>query len=494
MGTSITLRIVTSGLLCLAIGASSITAAGHSVPCTRHEEHEVVRFEFEYRPATANRGVFLVGSLPELAGGDVRRAIEMATHDRVHWFVSVRLPARGAYTYRFVERTTRRGQRANRDNATRISEILVGRPEGAGYRPPPKRMRVRTSIVDPLLCWRVGANEFECVPLHRIGAGRTDREGLFEASFGVSGLTVAYFLVARAGGERAPPVGEFETPLDTFFHQDGEVFTYVPARTVTPAHRVQPSIHRIQSAILGRRRDYRVMVPRGYSEHSARRYPVLYMYDGQFVWDNAGNTWDPGGDQMALLVGQGFVGEMIVVAIDSPTGCARVRDTTPPEDTLVCGSPGNSFDFLAFLATELKPHIDASYRTRPNPEDTFLSGFSLGGLLAITGGQELGHVFGGVAAQSPAVWTAPNYMARSASYPPTDERFYLDVGLKEAAVLPDDLIAFSLGLTRREKVFTADHAMWLGFNHTHTYTNAGRRMKTMLTFLHPAGREPVSLD
>ena len=458
-------------------------------------EREIVRFEFRETVVKTTRAIFLVGSLPELAAGDVRRAIRMNTSDRIHWTVSVSLPARGSYSYRFIRRDVQPRNLSKKSNATTVSEMFIGRPEDGSYLPPAKRVQLHTTIREPVLSWRVGAQTFQCAALHRIGPGRFDGEGLFESRFGTSGTTINYFVSSPGGGQREPAVGTYQTPLDVFFLQDGEVFTYVPAKAVGPARRHKPFLKNFTSTILGTRRTYRVMLPRGYWQHVGRRYPVLFLYDGQWVWDMNG-AWDPGGTRMASLVGKGFAGEMLIVAIDSPSGCARLFDTVPPDDLLnqspmACAGRGNANNFLSFIATELKPRIDRVYRTKPDVEHTFLGGFSAGGLLALVAGNDFGHTFGAVAGQSSAHWLAPNFTARLNASPPTDTRFYLDAGDSEFIISADllDLVDEMSWI----KSYVADLAMQVGFGQMHTYQEAGTRMQPMMRFIYPARREVVLL-
>ncbi len=157
----------------------------------------------------------------------------------------------------------------------------------------------------------------------------------------------------------------------------------------------QSDRHEIHSAALGATRPFMVSVPSGY-ERSATRYPVLYVLDGpsHFYYVI---------DQVRYLAGQGRAPQMIVVAI--PNTDDRTRDLTPPSETenAQTGFPtaGGADRFLTFLADELIPHIDSTYRT-----DDFrvLVGHSFGGLFAAHTILTRPEVFRGYIAISPTLW------------------------------------------------------------------------------------------
>jgi len=128
--------------------------------------------------------------------------------------------------------------------------------------------------------------------------------------------------------------------------------------------------HNIHSAVLKEERNYRVYLPESYAWAKNRRYPVLYLLDGESHFLHTAASVD-------YLSAHGEIPEMIVVGIDSTV---RVRDYSPtdwPEGWIGGGGAGN---FKRFLSTELIPTIEKNYRT-----DGFrvLSGHSAGGLFAL---------------------------------------------------------------------------------------------------------------
>ena len=155
-------------------------------------------------------------------------------------------------------------------------------------------------------------------------------------------------------------------------------------------------------------RNVDVWLPPGYAEKVGARYPVLYMHDGQNVFDPStsytGVDW--GMDEaMTRLIANGHARAAIVVAVwNTPR---RLQEYMPRKaiqgDTFIPAPGDPAFpaaevvadDYLAFLATELKPFIDAQYRTLTGPGDTFVMGSSMGGLISAYAVLEYPQVFGG---------------------------------------------------------------------------------------------------
>jgi predicted alpha/beta superfamily hydrolase len=191
-------------------------------------------------------------------------------------------------------------------------------------------------------------------------------------------------------------------------------------------------------------RDVDVWLPPGYGKDPAKRYPVLYMHDGQNVFDPAtsygGVDW--GVDEtMTRLIGAGEVREAIVVAVwNSP----KRREEYMPQRAVhgdvsfnVPGAEGAHRDdiisdrYLAFLVEELKPFIDASYRTLPDRADTYIMGSSMGGLVSQYAISRYPDVYGGAGCVS-THWPAGDGIALedfAAHLPdPATHKYYFDFG------------------------------------------------------------------
>lgn len=183
-------------------------------------------------------------------------------------------------------------------------------------------------------------------------------------------------------------------------------------------------------------REVQVWLPPGYAQEAARRYPVLYLQDGQNVFDDAAAGEEWGVDETAQqLVSAGAVGPLIVVAIAS--GPQRGMDYTPTVDGLHGGRGGGAPAYARFLVDELKPLIDRRYRTLPDREHTAVGGSSLGGLLSFWLALQHGHVFGSALVVSPALWWDFGVAFRQLSaWTPASPRprLWLDFGGNEGLV------------------------------------------------------------
>lgn len=210
------------------------------------------------------------------------------------------------------------------------------------------------------------------------------------------------------------------------------------------------------SRLLRNERDVLVYLPTGYRRSPRRRYPVLYLQDGQNVFDAAtsfaGVEW--GADESAQrLLRQGLIEPLIIVAIAN-TGEDRIHEYAPTRGVIDSGakrkkrSRGQLHRYGRFLLEELKPFIDREYRTKPEAEWTGLGGSSLGGLATLALGLWFPEAFRRLAVLSPSIWWDD-----CAIYRIVDEleeklplKIWLDTGTHEAgweraAVLRDRLLA-----------------------------------------------------
>lgn len=154
-------------------------------------------------------------------------------------------------------------------------------------------------------------------------------------------------------------------------------------------------------AKLDNRRDVLVWLPPGYATHPERRYPVLYMLDGQNVFNEAtsfkGQEW--AADETATqLIEQGLIQPLIIVAVYNTPN--REAEHVPRFD-----DPEQSAadEFLGFLTDKVKPLIDHQYRTLTAPEHNVLLGASYGGLFSLYAACHGQEHFGGYAVISPSV-------------------------------------------------------------------------------------------
>ena len=170
--------------------------------------------------------------------------------------------------------------------------------------------------------------------------------------------------------------------------------------------------HRFPSKILGNRRDVLVYLPPGYRRFSNRRYPVLYLHDGQNVFDAAtsfaGVEW--GVDETAeRLIHKQLLEPLIIVAVAN-MGEDRIHEYAPTRGVIDAKakrktrSRGLARQYGDFLINELKPYIDRKYRTKRGAEFTGLGGSSLGGLVTLAIGILYAQAFTRLIVMSPSVW------------------------------------------------------------------------------------------
>ena len=136
---------------------------------------------------------------------------------------------------------------------------------------------------------------------------------------------------------------------------------------------------------------------------STKTYPVLYMEDGQNLFDNAtsfSGEWQVD-ETLNTLFAQGDYGA-IVVGIDNGGG-ERLNEYSPWYNAFY-NAGGDGDDYMLFVAETLKPYIDANFRTKPQPQYNALIGSSMGALISVYGACEFPDKFQKVGVFSPAFW------------------------------------------------------------------------------------------
>jgi predicted alpha/beta superfamily hydrolase len=152
---------------------------------------------------------------------------------------------------------------------------------------------------------------------------------------------------------------------------------------------------------LNRTRRVWVYLPPGYDE-SDRDYPVLYMQDGQNVFDaytSFAGEWMV--DENLNELAESGKEVPIVVAVDNG-GTRRINEYSPWINPTYGGGEGRLY--IEFIANTLKPLIDSTFRTRPERESTGIMGSSMGGLISFFGALERPDIFGKAGVFSPSYW------------------------------------------------------------------------------------------
>jgi predicted alpha/beta superfamily hydrolase len=155
-----------------------------------------------------------------------------------------------------------------------------------------------------------------------------------------------------------------------------------------------------------------VCLPPGYEQDKDQRYPVLYMQDGQNLFDEAtsfqGIEW--GLDETAQrLIAAKQIKPLIIVGIYNSE--QRTTEFTPPF-SFVPKDKARGNLYAKMVVDEVKPFIDQRYRTRTDRASTFIGGGSLGALIALYTAKTHSDIFGGVIALSPWLRVGDKQLAR----------------------------------------------------------------------------------
>lgn len=197
---------------------------------------------------------------------------------------------------------------------------------------------------------------------------------------------------------------------------------------------------------LNKHRRISVLLPHDY-HLTDKRYPVLYLQDGQNLIDpNApfGN-WEVD-KSLARLAAEGK-GDLIVVGIDHG-GSDRIKEYTPFHDSPM--GPGDGKKYVRFVTDTLKPWIDKHYRTLPDRLHTGIGGSSMGALISIYAGLMYPEVYSKLLLFSPSLWVSPQMQFAPLHFiEPLPSRIYLYGGGREGANMIPNIKRFKATLERK---------------------------------------------
>ena len=196
------------------------------------------------------------------------------------------------------------------------------------------------------------ATQFDCV-FNNCAAHSWDNNNLADWHFSVT-----------AGGT---PNLNYETPLDACVVQDKQVYNYWPPAVVSTNRVVLVSSNASFNPTNGlANRSLRIYLPRGYDQNTTKRYPVLYMHDGQniFIAQYAGAFGCWYADTNANnLIRFGKMRETIIVGVDNSSD--RFCEYAPPGCTYAqCSTPRGS-QYVSWIADRVRPYIKHVYHHRP---------------------------------------------------------------------------------------------------------------------------------
>lgn len=189
-----------------------------------------------------------------------------------------------------------------------------------------------------------------------------------------------------------------------------------------------------------------VYLPESYRFEPAKRYPVLYMFDGHNVFFDSDATY---GKSWGMKEYMDYTNtQMIIAAVEcnhSPDN-GRLKEYSPYSfsDPKLGKIIGKGKITMEWMIHSFKRDIDARYRTLPDREHTFIAGSSMGGLMSLYALLEYNRVFSRAAALSPSLWTNTSKLLQLVvnSRPAPDTVLYMDYGSEELSNHADMLRSF----------------------------------------------------
>jgi hypothetical protein len=391
----------------------------------------------------AGSSLHITGNRPELGSLSTVGSIRMYNAGGNQWIGRVAVPgsvSTTAVSNKFLARTTSSGTHCTAGNGSLggafvTTNLPLWEPGYTG-----KTIYYHSRMTNVVILHSTATGFAESPLMTRIGNGRAAGEHLYMISgIGVAGQPLQFVPRGFSNGianvydnsaYSGYGLNDYYTPLDTFFLQDKNIYNYFPPTNVSA-----PQVNNVAnwpSSYTGNgipSRGGRIYLPRGYTQNTNRRYPVLYMHDGQNVFDPGGSFGSWSADATATKeISQGRMRETIIVAVNN-TG-SRMSEYGTPQD----GYTGNYY--LNYLVNNVRPNINSTYRTLTNAMDTGVMGSSLGGLISAYIGLST-NVFGLIGAVSPSYWYGPNFRSWINTQPTKGNRIYQDAGTGEGSSMWD---------------------------------------------------------
>lgn len=199
-----------------------------------------------------------------------------------------------------------------------------------------------------------------------------------------------------------------------------------------------------------------IYLPESYGKEPAKRYPVMYMFDGHNVFFDEDATYGKSWGMKKYM--DEAKKQLIIVAVEcNHEGISRLQEYSPVtfENAALGKIKGKGSVYMNWLVKTLKPYIDETYRTLPDRCNTIICGSSMGGLMALYGVTVYNHIFQRAACLSPSLWVSPGKVLElvARAHICRDTCIYMDYGSEEMfnhAANVESLISTSnLLLTKR---------------------------------------------
>lgn len=484
-------------------GIAAITCTGCGIAFA-FSPAQLVPMEFAWSGDVAtSHAVFVCGSVEELGANDVGLSCRLATSGARNWYAKIGVPPGEKFTYRYYDCDASPAQFGLRNNGTTVSDEMSTNSEcpSAGQLPvAPTSLYVLARCTSACLSIEASSNSSWSFKLDEIGAGRSSGERLFHTRTGSPGRSLRFNVFEGNVAAYRAGVYDYETFAQTAWLQDGAIYNYMPAGGVSTSRiEVLPEVASPQGLLA---RQLRVYLPRGYDSHPWRRYPVLYMHDGQNLFGKTGTSfppvhWDVDGT-LDHMIGEGQVRELIVVGIDNTKD--RMTDYTPPGAPEHGIKDGRADKYLAYVRDTVKPMIDKQYRTLPDAANTGVAGSSLGGIVSTYFGMEAPEVFTKIGAMSPAYMANRSIVDRLSSDAKLPAwRHYMDCGTAGVAQngSPD---GYDLTMEARDRILRRGHVLGVdvlnvvGIGQQHNESAWQARFPHAVRFLFPIEDEASNLS
>jgi predicted alpha/beta superfamily hydrolase len=247
-------------------------------------------------------------------------------------------------------------------------------------------------------------------------------------------------------------------------------------------------------------RNLDIWLPPSYDDETQKRYPVVYMHDGQNLFNPEtsfiGVDW--GVDEaMTKLIGEGKIRKAIVIGIwNTPRRYYEYLPQRPIHEMVEQGfldlekegiEMPESDDYLTFIVDELKPYIDANYRTLPGKHDTSVMGASMGALISLYALCEHPDVFGGAGCVSTHWPVGEGYVLHYLQNHipvPGEHKFYFDYGTETLDSLYEPFQIKADVILREAGYMESDDWLTIKFEgHEHSERAWRKRVHIPLEFL-----------
>lgn len=243
--------------------------------------------------------------------------------------------------------------------------------------------------------------------------------------------------------------GRLVAPRKAYLVNDTVIHCSIPAwRDDFPASTASPRVAVLDTAFfipqLNKSRRVWIYLPRDYSG-SKKKYPVLYMHDGQDLFDEATSEGRIGPLEWSVdETLDAAANPCIVIAVEhAEDKKVRIQEYyyhNNPDNPNVQGK-----QYLEFLVKTLKPYIDKKFRTLPDRQHTYMAGSSMGGLITFYAGLMYPQVFGALGVLSPSIWLDYGNINRQLeSLAPgrqrKSQRYFFYAGGNENRIKPDSSV------------------------------------------------------